>query len=71
MGHSKGDTVIYTKKNIKVKIVGIHHDDLLPYYTIKTHVGQEIQTISKYLKVISKTRQKMRSKENTKRKFTS
>jgi len=39
-----GDILKYTKTNEKVKLLSIHYDDIIPYYTIEMSDGYEKQT---------------------------
>ena len=39
-----GDILRYTKTNEKVKLLSIHYDDIIPYYTIEMSNGHEKQT---------------------------
>tara|TARA_Y100000389_G_C17070388_1_gene321687 strand:- start:80 stop:310 length:231 start_codon:yes stop_codon:yes gene_type:complete len=69
-----GDIVNYTKLEVPVKIIKVHHDDIEPYYTIRHKNGKEIQTVPKYLAKITKTsslktrKSKRRANSNSRKK---
>ena len=54
---TKGQYVLYTKNNTVAKIIDIHYNDIIPYYTISIE-KKEIQTVPKYLKKINNNKKK-------------
>ena len=53
----KGQYVLYTKNNTVAKIIDIHYNYIIPYYTISIE-KKEIQTVPKYLKKINNNKKK-------------
>lgn len=58
---TKGQYVLYTKNNTVAKIIDIHYNDIIPYYTISIE-KKEIQTVPKYLKKINNNNKKKKTK---------
>jgi len=65
--YTKGQYVLYTKQNKNAKIIDVHYNDIIPYYTILID-KKEIQTVPKYLQKIIKKVKKTKSKKKYKTK---
>ncbi len=66
--YTKGQYVLYTKQNTNAKIIDVHCNDVIPYYTILID-KKEIQTVPKYLqKIVQKKVKKTKSKKKYKTK---
>jgi len=60
---TKGQYVLYIKHNTVAKIIDVHYNDIIPYYTISIE-KKEIQTVPKYLKKLNKKKiKKTKSKK--------